>query len=99
MWIDSSCLPIHRGVKCTTLVGEISTWVGNRWLSALNRLARNTSPDEKGRPFRHTSRTRTAATAPIATIASVGQLDCVMMADVKLFWRGPDAGCRVKTRA
>ena len=34
MWIDSSCLPIHRGVYWTTALGVISTCVGSSRLPA-----------------------------------------------------------------
>ncbi len=65
----SSCLPIHRGVCCTTLAGVTATWVGNRWLPRVQPLARNTSPAMNGRRLRTithdsiTARMRSAAAA------------------------------------
>ena len=64
MWIDSSCRPIHPGVKCTTLVGVMRTCVGRRRLPRLNRLARKTSPAAKGRPLSQTTKSHRAAPAP-----------------------------------
>src|SRR6202049_4681518 len=86
MWMVSSCLPVHRGVYCTTLDGVMSTCVGKRWLPPLNRLARNTSPEANGRPFpqiHHPSST----SAPPAK-ATAHQIHCVSLVttvDVKLF--------------
>src|SRR5579864_5028115 len=86
MWMVSSCLPIHRGVYCTTLDGVISTCVGKRWLPPLNRLARKTSPEANGWPFRqiHSPITASAQMAGTAThkIHGVSLLTTV---DVKLF--------------
>src|SRR5438045_1169849 len=82
----SSCRPIQRGVYWTTLVGVISTCVGNRSLPELRRLARNTSPDAKGRPFRQIQRptiTTSAATAPSPHRSQSGSP--VTIPDVKLF--------------
>src|SRR5438034_507262 len=85
----SSCLPIHRGVYCTTLVGVISTCVGNSRLPRLMRLARKTSPAANGSPLRqiHTTRTtKIVATIPIAQYSATALPDSpAITPDVKLF--------------
>src|SRR5581483_3814791 len=96
MWIVSSRLPIHRGVYCTTLVGVICTWVGNRWLPRLQRLARNTSPEANGRPFRQIH-TASAARTTIAvnTVHHSQSGSPVTDADVKLFAKKEHLLCRI----
>ena len=92
MWMVSSRRPTHRGVYCTTLVGVISTCVGNRRLPELTRLARKTSPVANGRPLLHTheeqdaERWRPRRRAPTRA-RSVGDAPSspVMIPDVKLF--------------
>src|SRR5213592_4945526 len=82
----SSRRPNHRGVYWTTLVGVTKTCVGRRWLPRLQRLARNTSPAAKGRPFRQIHRIRIAATATAAASSHQSQSDSpVTTSDVKLF--------------
>src|SRR5881396_3403209 len=86
MWIDSSCRPIQCGVYCTTLAGEMRTWVGNRWLPLLSRLARNTSPGAKGRPLSHTHQPSNPTTPIAAAIVHQIQADSpVTSPNVKLF--------------
>src|SRR3954470_12730728 len=74
----SSRRPNDRGVYCTTEVGAISTCVGNRWLPALRRLARKTSPSANRRPFSQIQTKRTAATAPAAASVHQSQSDSVV---------------------
>src|ERR1700676_1224366 len=86
MWMVSSCLPIPRGVYCTTLEGVMSTCVGKRWLPLLNRLARNTSPEANGWPFRQIENPSSTSTPPAR--ATAHQIHCVSLVttvDVKLF--------------
>src|SRR5436853_4962614 len=73
-----------------TLVGLIRTCVGNNRFPRLKRLALNTSPSVKGRPFRqthHATRIRSAAATPPV---DHNQVDSpVITVDVKLFFLMP----------
>src|SRR5438093_5653154 len=84
MCIVSCCRPIHRGVCWTTLVGVMSTCVGNRRLPALIRLARKTSPSAKGRFLRQITNTRPIATRAAAPSVHTSQSG-IRDLDVKLF--------------